>query len=291
MLNSNQLKYMKKYKKAEWKNIFFILPSLIGVCAFNLVPFMDVVRRSFASATSGKWVGVRNYKAVINNAAFQLAVKNTFRFIAVCIPILLILSLGIAVLIKGNKKIDLIIKSGFLIPMGIPVASVVLFWRVMFDKNGLLNGMLEIIGIKGSNWMNTDSSFWILILSFIWKNLGYSIILWLAGLSTIPHEIYEAARVDGAGGWQCFLKITLPNLLPSIYINSVLSLLNSFKVFREVYLVAGSYPHQSIYLLQHLFNNWFRNLSIDMMSAGAVLNSIMLIFLIFLFQKSWIKKE
>lgn len=245
------------------------------------------------SAASGKWVGLANYQTVIKNEAFLLAVKNTGRFIVICIPILLILSLAIAVFIQGDKNGDSLIKSGFLIPMGIPVASVVLFWRVMFDNNGILNGLIHDIniGIEEQNWMNTGYAFGILVISFIWKNLGYSIVLWLAGLSTISKAIYEAAKVDGAGELQCFLRITLPNLLPSIYINCVLSLLNSFKVFREVYLVAGSYPHESIYLLQHLFNNWFRNLSIDMMSAGAVLNSLVIIVLIMLFQKSWIKKE
>ena len=121
---------------------------------------------------------------------------------------------------------------------------------------------------------------------YIWKNLGYDIVLWMAGLAGISENIYEAARVDGAGEWQCFWNITLPSLKTSFYTITVLSFLNSFKVFREAYLVAGDYPHESIYMMQHLFNNWFRNFSFDKMAAAAVLESLVLLTLILLFQKT-----
>ena len=119
--------------------------------------------------------------------------------------------------------------------------------------------------------MNAEGAFGVLVFSYLWKNLGYDIVLWIAGLSGISENIYEAARVDGAGELKCFLYITLPNLLPSLYTISVLSLLNSFKVFREAYLISGDYPHESIYMMQHLFNNWFVSLDIQKMSAASVM--------------------
>ena len=171
--------------------------------------------------------------------------------------------------------------------MAIPVASVVLLWRLLFHGNGILNGILGGLGVSGQNWMNTDYAFGILVFSYVWKNLGYDIVLWVAGLSSISPDIYEAARVDGAGEWKCFTKITMPNLLPSLYTISVLSFLNSFKVFREAYLVAGDYPHESMYMMQHLFNNWFRELSLDKMAAGAVINALIIFILITLLQRAW----
>ena len=108
--------------------------------------------------------------------------------------------------------------------------------------------------------MNSSAAFWVLVVSYLWKNMGYDIILWSAGLAAIPENLYEAAKVDGAGSLDCFFRITLPNLMPVFYTITVLSFLNSFKVFREAYLVAGDYPHDSMYLLQHVFNNWFREL-------------------------------
>ena len=129
------------------------------------------------------------------------------------------------------------------------------------------------------------------MISYLWKNVGYDMILWLAGLAAIPEQIYEAARVDGAGEWQCFTKITLPNLKPSLYTISVLSFLNSFKVFREAWLVAGDYPHESMYLLQHLYSNWFRELSFDKIAAAAVVNAGVVFLLVLLLKKAWDKQE
>jgi len=124
----------------------------------------------------------------------------------------------------------------------------------------------------------------------LWKNLGYDIVLWLAGLSSISPSIYEAAAVDGANTWKVFTRITMPNLLPSLYTITVLSFLNSFKVFREAYLVAGDYPHSSMYLLQHLFNNWFRDLQMDKLSAAAVLTALIIMGLILLLRRAWEEK-
>lgn len=138
--------------------------------------------------------------------------------------------------------------------------------------------------------MNTGASFSVLVISYIWRNLGYDVILWVAGLSTIPQVLYEAARVDGAGEWKCFTRITLPNLLPSLFTIVVLSLLNAFKVFREAYLVAGDYPQEDMYLLQHLFNNWYRELSMDKMSTAAVVTGIVILVLILVLQKAWEKR-
>lgn len=281
---------MKAVKTQKKTVCAFILPSLIGTIIFFMIPYADVFRRSFFTTATGEFVGLRNFTEVLNNEAFRLAMKNTGLFIVVCVPLLLVFSLAIAVFLHQHAKSGKWMQTGFLIPMAIPVASIVLVWKLMFDRNGFLNGALQALGIEGVDWMNTDFAFWVLVLSYIWKNLGYNIILWIAGLTTIPSEIHEAARIDGAGSWQCFRRITLPNLLPSLFVISVLALLNSFKVFREAYLVAGEYPHESMYMIQHLFNNWFRDLSLDKMAAGAALDSLILIVFILLLQKLWDRK-
>lgn len=171
--------------------------------------------------------------------------------------------------------------------MAIPVASVVLLWRLLFDDQGLLNHLLHMLSVQTTDWMNTGASFYVLVISYIWRNLGYDVVLWMAGLSAIPAALYEAAKVDGAGEWKCFTKITLPNLLPSLFTIVVLSVLNAFKVFREAYLVAGDYPQEKMYLLQHLFNNWYRDLSLDKMSAAAVVTGLVIFLLILGLWKAW----
>ena len=274
----------------KWRGLLWILPGFSGVLIFYLLPFGDVVRRSFLGAVDNRFAGIDNYRTIMENGAFLLAVKNTLKFTVICIPVLILTALVCAVVLYRSRYGG-IIKSAFLMPMALPAVSVAVMWRLLFHSQGLVNQWLSHLGVIGKDWMNTEQAFWVLVLSYIWKNLGYDIVLWMAGLAGISENIYEAARVDGAGDWQCFRNITLPNLKSSLYTITVLSFLNSFKVFREAYLVAGDYPHESIYMMQHLFNNWFRTFSFDKMAAAAVLESIVLLGLILLLQKAWDSKE
>lgn len=288
------MKYKSHFKlkrRSCWAGITFIVPSLAGVAVFVFIPFMDVIRRSFLGAVDGRWTGIENYKRIFENSAFKLALGNTIKFVGVCIPLLVILALMVSVYLYRCKSWMGYLKSAFLVPMAIPVASIALIWKLLFNSQGMVNGILDQFGIQAVNFMNSGSAFWVLVGSYIWKNLGYDIVLCLAGLSSIPYNLYEAAKVDGAGNWQCFLKITLPNLLPTLYTITVLSFLNSFKVFREAYLVAGDYPHESMYLMQHLFNNWFRDLELDKLSAAAVVVAVVIFAAMQLLQKAWANKD
>lgn len=158
-----------------------------------------------------------------------------------------------------------------MLPMAIPVASVVLLWKLLLYPQGLLDQLAVWAGGRGQDWLNQGSAFYILVLTYIWKNTGYDMMLWLAGLDGIPKELFEAAKVDGAGSWQSFFYVALPGLGSTAFLVLVLSVINSFKVFREAYLISGDYPHESIYMLQHLFNHWFVSLDIQKMSAASVM--------------------
>ncbi len=251
--------------------LWFLLPSLLGISIFVLIPFGDVVRRSFMTALSGEFCGADNYVGVLQNQAFRLAVKNTLRFVGVCLPLLLVLSLAIALAMQRIPILENC-KSLYLLPMAMPAATVVLVWRLVFARQGFLGGMLG----TQYDFMEGDRAFWVLIATYVWKNLGYTVVLWLAALKTVPADIQEAARVDGAGSVRIFFHITLPYLKGAAYTISLLSFLNTFKVFREVYLIGGAYPGQEIYLLQHVFHNWYTKLDLDKMAAGAVLAVLVL---------------
>ena len=281
------MEQVRKRKKQKLTGLYFVMPSLIGVAIFTLLPSLDVFIRSFQSAISREFVGLENYVEVFGNTAFKLATQNTIKFVSICIPLLLVLSLLIAVILNKFVEESQILRTAFLIPMAVPIASVVLIWNIVFHEQGVLSGVLDKFQIGSQDWMSTGFSFWILVFSYIWKNLGYNIILWLAGLNAISKEVYESARVDGAGEFTCFTKITLPCLKPTLYTVAVLSLLNSFKVFREAYLVAGDYPDKSMYLLQHLFNNWFREMSFGKMAAASVVMAVIIFGLIMLLQRAW----
>ena len=272
-------------------------PSIAGVLLFVLLPFLDVFRRSFATAVTGQFNGIENYKTIFANQAFQLAVKNTFRFTFVCIPILVVVGLIIALPLSKLKSAGLI-KSLYLFPLAMPTATIVIVWKLFFYKQGFLNLFLTKIGEWSGLWgeihkdyLGSSAAFWVLVFSYVWKNTGYTVVLWLAGIVGISGEMLEAARVDGATEMQSFFRVVLPNLKGSLYTIVILSFLNSFKIYREAYLVAGSYPEQSIYLLQHLFNNWFVNLDFDKMAAAAVCVGGFLFAVIMVLQRMWDKNE
>lgn len=263
-------------KKESWIPWVLLAPSLTGVGIFILIPFADVVRRSFFNAVGSEFVGLENYRGVLENEAFRLAAGNTVRFLIVCLPLLLGSSLFFGILLLNTGRKSGILKSGFLLPMAVPAGSVVLFWQFFFDQGGILNEALQKFGVHGPDYMNTPKAFGVLVVVYIWKNLGYDMILWLSGLLGIPDSLYEAARMDGADGLKCFWHITCPLLIPTAFLTGILSLVNAFKVFREAYMIAGNYPHDSIYMLQHLFNNWFLKLDMQKMTAAAVMLAFIL---------------
>lgn len=264
---------MKKYSfsgRSKQKHYrIFLLPSLLGVASFVLLPFAEMIRRSFYTAVQGVFCGFANYKAVFTNQAFLLAFKNTACFVGVGLPVLIVLSLLLSLALDGARWGQQL-KSVFLFPVAVPTAALVLIWKLFFHKNGIINACFQEIGVPVADWLGSDLAFWVLIISYIWKNMGYTVVLWHAGMKHIPMQLTEAAKVDGASAWQRFRYITLPMLKPTFFTIAVLSFLNSFKVFREAYLVSGAYPQKKMYLLQHLFNNWFIKLDVDKMSAAAV---------------------
>ena len=276
----------KQNKKKNLLPWLLLAPSLLGVGIFTLIPFADVFRRSFQKAVGTGFVGLGNYRTVLDNQAFQLAAGNTGRFLFVCLPLLLVLSLFVALLLERLGRKGNLLKSGFLLPMAVPAASVVLFWQLFFDREGILNHILENFHIQGPDYMNSSGAFGVLVAVYIWKNMGYDMILWLSGLLGIPESLYEAARIDGAGEFQCFWYITRPLLVQTAFLTGTLSLVNAFKVFREAWMIAGNYPHDSIYMLQNLFNNWFTKLDMQKMTAGAVMLAAVLGIFLILCQKA-----
>ena len=284
----NRCTATRQENRAAW---LFLLPSLTGVFLFVLLPFAETVRRSLFDTMGTAWVGLTNYQSVIQNDAFQLAVRNTVRFFGTCLPALLAGILVLALVLHSHSlrqtKVARIFKTTFLLPIAIPVASIVLLWQALFARQGLCNGWLTCLGAQPIDFMGSNAAFWVLTGTYLWKNCGYTQVLWASGLEAIPADQYEAARVDGAGAWQQFWHITWPGLQPTFALTLILSLLNAFKVFREAYLVAGRYPQQSIYLLQHLFNNWFLSLDLPRLAAAAVLVALALLIVILVLLKWW----
>ena len=249
----------------------FIVPGFIGVMIFIVLPLADVFISSFRRGGQGSFVGLTNYSVVLDNQAFGLAAGNSLLFELVGVPLLIVVSLVVAIEVyemKGN-----IVKFAFLIPLVIPSNSLAVVWKILFAENGIVNGLITKLGGTPISFFDGRAVFRLFVGTFVFKNIGYNMLIWLAGLSAIPTEIYEAAKVDGAGRFTRILRITLPNMKRSFFIVAMLSVVNSLKIFREQYLMAGGYPDTAIYQLQHVFNNWFEKLELGKLTAGAVMTA------------------
>ena len=257
-------------------------PAVMGLLAFLVLPFGYTFLRSFTSGLGwGRFVGVENYAQLFGNRLFLLALKNTFFFLACGLALILPLSLFLALLLQKTGKWGKGLAMALLFPMVLPVSAIVIVVNLVFAENGLLSQMTG-----PTPWMDSPFAFVILLGLYLWKNVGIGVVILLAGLTTIPGELYESANMDGAGKWTRLTKVTLPMLRPELLVVTILSSLNAFKNFREAFVLGGDHPHESIYMLQHFMNNNFENMNFPRLSVAAVVFFALLFCLYALLLKS-----
>ncbi|WP_207802351.1 carbohydrate ABC transporter permease [Paenibacillus xerothermodurans] len=262
-------KWMRKDSAAAW---IFLIPSGVGFALFYLIPFAMGLFYSFVDNTvDSRFVGLDNYRELLASDSFRKAASNTFYFSAVSVPLNLALSLGLAMLLNTDMHLRKWLRTASVLPLVVPVASIVLIWQILFDWNGSINAWLSGFAVEPVDWMKSEAARNVIIVVYLWKNIGYNIILFLAGLQQIPKDYYDTAQTEGAGSLRQFVSITLVYLTPTMFFVVILSIMNSFKVFRETYLIAGDYPHDSIYMMQHYMNNTFTSLDIQKLTAAATL--------------------
>ena len=226
------------------------------------------------------FVGLQNFISLFQNQAYLQAAGNTLLFSIISLPLVVGLSLGLAMILNGKLKARSQLRSLFLSPLLVPVASIVLVWQVVFSYNGALNTSLANFGFIPVDWLKSDSARFVIIGLYLWKNLGYNMVLFLAALNAVPVEMLDSARVDGANAWQRFRSITFKYLTPTLLFTLVISFINSFKIFRETYLLAGDYPYEVLYMLQHYMNNMFRSLDYQKLSAAAIIMALVMMVVI-----------
>lgn len=283
-----QTKRKKKAHRRSKRELFerlatspYMIPSFLGVMLFFILPFIVVIYYSLIDGTTtANFVGLDNFVKLFNNSAFKLALKNTGIFSLTAVPLVVILSLALAVLLDSNLPYKSTFRTIFLSPMIVPAASVILIWQVMFDYNGVINDVTAIFGAAPVEWLKSDYGYIVVVLLFLWKNIGYNMIMFMSALSAIPRGIIEVAMLDGCGAVKRFFMIKLRYLASTISFVTIMSLINSFKVFREVYLLTGNYPYDSMYTLQHFMNNTFNNFDYQKLSSAAVVLCLIMIVII-----------
>lgn len=277
--NKSQLK--RRTRQQRIGALLFLAPSLLGVFLFFVLPYFVVIYYSMIdNPISAEFVGIQNFINVFRNGAFKTAGGNTLKFSFVAMPLSVVLGLLLAVLLDRNIPLRSGIRTAYLTPMMVPVASVVLIVQVMFNYTGAVNQVLVNLGMDRIDWFKSDQAPVVILFLFLWKNLGYNMILFLAALESVPKDIIEVAVMESANAWQIFYHIKLKYLSSTILFVMIFSLINSFKVFREIYLLTGDYPWDSIYMLQTFMNNTFKSLDYQKLSAAAIIMSFVMIIII-----------
>lgn len=270
-----------RLRKLKIGSGMFLAPSVIGVLLFYVLPFIVVIGYSFMdNPISKRFVGLSNFIKIVKNGAFRIAVTNTATFSAVAVPLAVVLSLLLAMMLDSKLPGASRFRTMFLSPMMVPVASIVLIWQVLFHYNGAVNDLIVRLGGMKIDWFKSQYAQVVVIILFLWKNLGYNMILFMAALSSIPADLIEVARMESASSWQIFWTIKIRYLGSTILFVTIMSLISSFKVFREIYLLTGDHPYDSIYMLQHFMNNAFEKLDYQRLSAAAILMSIVMVMLV-----------
>ena len=279
-------------KKKYLSGYLLIAPVTLGCLLFYGIPFGMVVSYSFKSSPGhmGRFVGLLNYENVLGNELFRLACWNTFCFFLVGLPLNLLIAYGIALLLKGQAHRHEILKSVLLLPYVMPVTGAVLLVEQIFGKDGKLNLLLDAFGLSPSNWLESSWVFVIVLLLYLWKNVGYGVILLLAGLMTIPKEQYSVSELDGAGSWQKFWHITTPQMWNPVFFALLFAMINGFKCFREIFLIGGEHPGKELYMMQHFMNNNFENLNYGKLSVASVL-LFAAITVVIGFSYAWVRKK
>lgn len=277
---------MKLKKRDSLTGVGFTLPFLGGFGLLYLIPFAWSVQKTFTAGAGGaRFVGLQNYGDLFRSAAFRLAAGNTLRFIGVGVPLLMALSFLMALALYRKFRGASFFRSAFLLPMVLPVAAVVTVVQAFFGDGGLLVRLLDSLDLPLGSWMDSELAFPLLVGLYIWKNCGYNMILFLAGLSAIPKYYAAAAACEGASESYILRHITLPLMIPNFFFVFVISVIGVFKSFREAYLLGGSMPHESIYMLQHFMNNNFQNLNYPRLCTAALLIfSVIFLLVLMLFQ-------
>ena len=240
-----------------------LLPSLIGMFTFVMLPVLSSLVLSFAEwdlIGELRWISLDNYVTALSDPTVLGALGHTLLFIAGYLPAVVALALGLALLLNRKLKGRVVFRAVYFVPVVTSWVAVSLIWKWLLNPQyGLINYGLALVGIKGPGWLFDPS--WAMagiVLTSIWKDVGFVAVIYLAGLQDIPENLYEAASLDGATPWQRFWTITLPMLAPTTFFVTTISLISSFQVFDQVWIMTGGGPAGATsVMVEQIYKNAF----------------------------------
>lgn len=263
---------MFKRKKIVW---LLLLPGLAGLMTFYIVPFFGGIWFSLRDGTfDNAFVGLANYRRLLGNSMFRLGLRNTWELSLLCAPVIWLASFLLASMLRTLRERANAFRNILLLPYLMPSSAMLLIWLTLFDFGGVVNRLVTAMGFERVLWLEGAALRAPVVLLYIWKNLGFSVVLFFSALSAVHPSLYEYAALEGAGWLRQAFRITLPQVLPTAFLVFVLAWVNAFRIFKEVYFISGAYPSEAIYTLQHFMNNKFARLDYQDVTAAAYLFAI-----------------
>ncbi len=266
--------------------LMFLAPWLISFATFTLYPiaysfYLSFTKYSPIRGGTPQFVGLANYARIFKDPRFWQALKNTVVFVVGTIPVTTTIAVVLAVFLNERIKLRTFFRATYFLPVVTSIVVIATIWTYIYSPLGVLNAFLHLLGLKGRNWL-LDVNFALpaIMAMDIWASFGYYTILFLAGLQSIPEELYEAASIDGANAVRRFFKITLPLLRPTLVFALVINTIRSFQIFTEVYVMTQGGPiGATTTLVYYLYNMGFQKFRMGYASALAyVLVLIILAF-------------
>ncbi len=238
--------------------VFFFIPVL----AAFIISFTDFDIYALGDISTVRFVGLNNYIKLFDDPLFFTALKNTFYFVIMSGPLSIAVSLAAALLLNSKLvKYKSIFRLSYFIPVVTTLVAVAIVWRFIYHpKFGIINYLLSLIGIAPIDWLGEPSTAMpAIVLMSVWKNFGYNMIIFIAGLQNIPEDLYEAASIEGASEWQQFKSITLPMLAPTTIFISIITMIGYFQLFAEPYVMTQGGPlNSTLSIVQFMYQEGFR---------------------------------
>jgi multiple sugar transport system permease protein len=263
----------------------YLAPFLLFFAVFQIYPIFQGLYVSLTRwdlATPPRFIGLANYAGLLRDTLFLTALRNTALFVALNAPLAVGIPLGLALLVNDPIHGRAIFRSAFSTPLMISVASVGVLWQWFYNPAfGLINYYLGLAGLPGQNWLQqTGTAMFAVVITTVWWTSGFNMILFLAGLQDIPDHLYDAAKIDGAGSWALFRYVTLPGLRATLLFVGVTTIIGSFRVFGQVFVMTNGGPFDSTRtIVMHIYESGFRYFKMGPASAVAwVLFTMVLVF-------------
>jgi multiple sugar transport system permease protein len=278
----------------------YLLPILIGLTVFTADPILASLGLSFTQFDIGatpKFIGTQNYREFLNSALFWQVAGNTVYYALLYVPASIAVSLGLALLVEKRIRGIAFFRTIYFLPVVTSMVAAAIIWSWMYNSDvGLLNYLLSMIGIDGPKWLqNPHSALPAIAIMSIWKNAGYNMMIFLAGLANIPKDYYEAARLDGSSAWSRFLHITLPILSPVTFFVLVVTTIGAFQVFEQTFVMTNGGPGVSTLTLSYfIWQTAFRFFNLGGASALGYLFFILVLAvtaLQFLARRRWVFQQ